>query len=103
MTKHLSITRHSLRGVNFYHSQKIVLSKKITVPNPFITWNKKLTEEGIKIVQIEPINNSVQKAYHELNLGIWDEIWDEIRVDFLSERTFQTGYELKKKMKKKGC
>ena len=100
MTKHLSITRHSFRGVTFFNSQKIILSKEIMVPNPFITWNKELTEEGIKIVQIKPINNSVQKAYHELNLGEWDEIWDEIRVDFLNERTFRTGYELKKKIKR---
>lgn len=99
MTKNLSITRHSFRGIEFFNSQKIILSKEIMVPNPFITWNNNLTEEAVKFVNIKPINNSVHTAYYELNIAKWDEIWDEIRVDFLKERTFRTGYELKKKMK----
>lgn len=101
MRKKLSITRHSLRGVEFFNSQEIILSKEITVPNPFITWNKTLTKEGIKIVSVEPINQVVEKAGSEVNFGRWNERWDEIRVDFLDERTFRTGYELKKKMKNK--
>ena len=69
MKKKLSITRHSLRGVQFLNSQEIILSKEIIVPNPFITWNKTLTKEGIRIVSIEPINQVVQKARGEVNCG----------------------------------
>lgn len=96
--KVLCFTRHSMRGVSFVNSQKIPLPNDIILPNPFIAWNQDLSCEGPSLIKIEMINSTVQDGFEQLKLGEWNKKWDEIRVDFLTQRTYLTGKLLKSKI-----
>lgn len=96
--KVLCITRHSMRGVSFLNSQKIPLPNDIILPNPFIAWNQDLSCEGYSLINIEMIDSTVKDGFEQLKLGEWNKKWDEIRVDFLTQRTFLTGKLLKSKI-----
>lgn len=97
--KVLSITRHSMRGVPFFNSQEISLSNDLILPNPFLCWDDNISQAGIELVNAKCINACVQMGLKELHLGKWRKEWEEIRTDFLSERTFFTGKILKQKLR----
>lgn len=97
--KVLSITRHSMRGVPFFNSQEIPLTDDLILPNPFLSWDENLTQAGIDLINAKCINDCVQMGLKELHLGKWHKEWEEIRVDFLSERPFLTGKILKQKLR----
>jgi len=97
--KVLCFTRHSMRGVfSFINSQEILLPNDIILPNPFIAWNQDLSCEGPSLINIEMIDSAVQDGFELLKLGNWNKKWDEIRVDFLTQRTYLTGKLLKNKI-----
>ncbi len=97
--KVLSLTRHSFKGVPFVNGQEISLPHDISLPNPFISWDDQLSEAGAHLIQISAINRCVQAGFNELKLGKWSKKWDEIRCDFLYQRTFLTGKIIKQQMK----
>lgn len=97
--KVLCLTRHSMRGISFVNAQEIKLPSNITLPNPFIAWDEELSQAGAHLIQASAINDCVEAGFHELNLRKWKKKWEEIRVDFLYQRTFLTGNILKKRLK----
>jgi len=100
--KVLCITRHSMRGTfSFLNSQEIPLLNDIILPNPFIAWNQDLSCEGPSLINIEMIDSAVKDGFEQLKLGEWNKKWDEVRVDFLTQRTYLTGKLLKSKIKNK--
>ena len=88
--KVLSLTWHSSRGVPFVNAQVINLPDAITLPNPFIAWGQGLSEAGTRFIQIAGIEDAVQDGLHQLAAGRWRGDWNELRADFLYERTFTT-------------
>jgi len=86
--KVLCITRHSMRGVDFVNSQNIKLPNDIYLPNPFISWSENLSDSGSKLINFNIIENTLKKINKEFKNK---KFWKEIRVDFLSERTYETG------------
>ena len=90
--KILCLTRHSMRGtITFLNSQEINLPDNITLPNPFIAWNQGLSCQGIDLIQMSIIDDTVKNGCKEIKLGRWNKQWDEVRVDFLNQRTYLTG------------
>jgi hypothetical protein len=100
--KVIVLTRHSFKGVDFFNSQKIILSNDLILPNPFLSWNETNNADANFHIQIDPINNAVKQGLKEIgeHPSCWSGLWKEIRVDFLYQRTFETGRILRDRIKK---
>jgi len=78
-----------MRGTfSFLNSQEIHLPNDIILPNPFIAWNQNLSYQGMDLIQMSIIDKTVADGCQEIKLGEWNRQWDEVRVDFLNERTY---------------
>lgn len=94
--KILCITRHSMRGVVFFNSQNIELSDSLVLPTPFISWSLNLSNYGRELVNVEIIEEALQK--NKINCDK-NNFWNEIRVDLTDQRTFETGKIMRSQIK----
>jgi|LakMenEpi03Aug12_release.lakeMendotaPanAssembly.Ray.scaffolds.fasta_scaffold155476_2 hypothetical protein len=95
--KILCLTRHSMRGsAKLFNSQNIKLSDSLTIPTPFIAWFKNLSEYGKDLINIKIIEDVLKENKIDCDK---QNFWNEIRVDLIDQRTFETGKIIRNQIK----